>query len=528
LKQRISDFIAKRLSLESAFVAKPKDAAFGHFCTPAAFALSKGTGKTPNLIALDLCAKLQDSEMFESVTADGGYVNFTLSLRFLDHFATKALYDNDRFGSESGGESVLLEFVSANPTGPLHIGHARGAVFGDALARLGRHLGHRVASEYYINDAGNQIELLGRSVYFKAKTELLGEKIAFPEECYQGDYVSDLAKEAFDMFGRAAFASEETIENLSGWAKNKMLDWIKTTLSEADIKFDNFVSERALYIGWDRVRSILEKNDALYVDAERKEYLASSRKGDSKDRVVVRENGIPTYLAGDIIYHHNKFERRFDRYINIWGADHHGYIARVKAAIEFLGYDSGRLEVLLSQMVALLKGGEPYKMSKRSGNFVPMEEVGREIGYDALKFVFLTKRADTHLEFDLDLLAKEDSSNPVYYVNYAHARICSLFEKLGRSPDIDTPLVDLSGGAKELLFYALLLPEVITEAFNSRQPHLVTDYLYKLSGRLHRFYADNRVIGSANEEQILKVFAVVRLAIWQGLRLLGIKAKTKM
>lgn len=528
MKQRISDFIAKRLSLESVPVVKPKDAAFGHFCTPVAFTLSKGAGRAPNLIALDLCAKLQDSEMFEGVTADGGYVNFTLSSRFLDHFATKALYDNDRFGSENGGESFMLEFVSANPTGPLHIGHARGAVFGDALARLGRHLGCKVVSEYYINDAGNQIELLGRSVYFKAKAELMGEEVVFPEDCYQGGYIADLAKEAFNIFGRAAFASDEAIENLAGWAKNKMLDWIKTTLFEAGVEFDSFVSEKALYSGWDRVRSILEKNGALYLDAERKEYLASSQKGDGKDRVVVRENGIPTYLAGDIIYHHNKFERGFDRYINIWGADHHGYVARVKAAIEFLGHDSGRLEVLLSQMVALLKGGEPYKMSKRSGNFVTMEEVGREIGYDALKFVFLTKRADTHLEFDLDLLAKEDGSNPVYYVNYAHARICSLFEKLGRSPDFDAPLNDLSEGAKEMLFYALSLPETIKEAFNSRQPHLITDYLYKLSGRLHRFYTDNRVIGSADEEQFLKVFAVVRLAIWQGLRLLGIKAKTRM
>ncbi|GHV02847.1 arginine--tRNA ligase [Campylobacterota bacterium] len=530
MKRLLSAHIADRLGVGSALITKPKDPSFGHFCTPVAFSLAKAEKKPPQTIAAELCAKLHDERLFSKVEAVGGYVNFTLSGGFLDSAANEALKSGENYGAGQGGETILLEFVSANPTGPLHIGHARGAFYGDALLRLGRHLGYKIQSEYYINDAGNQIELLGRSLYFKGRIELLGEAVEFPPECYQGEYISDLAKEALEHFGRAIFDEKSDLDPLCVWAKEKMLLWIKRTLSDAAIVFDNFVSEKSLYDRWDSARSALEKNGALYTDSEGKVWLASTQKGDGKDRVVVRENGVPTYLAGDIVYHGDKFARGFDRYINIWGADHHGYIPRVKAAIDFLGYDSNRLEVLLSQMVALLKGGEPYKMSKRSGNFVTMEEVGAEVGYDALRFVFLTKRADTHLEFDVDLLKNEDSSNPVYYVNYAHARICSLFEKVGltQAAAASASTIGLSESGNDLLFFALSIPETIEEAFKTRQPHLIADYLYKLATKFHRFYNDTRVIGSDNQAALLKLFAVVALAIRLGLKMLGITAKVRM
>ena len=245
---------------------------------------------------------------------------------------------------------------------------------------------------------------------------------------------------------------------------------------------------------------------------------------------MVREDGRPTYLAGDVIYHDNKFERGYDRYINIWGADHHGYITRVKAAINFLGYDETKLEVLLAQMVSLLKGGEPYKMSKRAGNFILMSDVVSEIGSDALRFVFLSKKSDTHLEFDIDIFKQEDNSNPIFYINYAHARINQIFAKAGkRIEDVQAvSLASLNEDGQNLLFSSLLLPEVLEDAFNSRQVQKLTEYLKNLAASLHKFYNENRVVGSDDEDALLKLFAVVALSLRMGLHLIGICAKDKM
>ena len=308
-----------------------------------------------------------------------------------------------------------------------------------------------------------------------------------------------------------------------------MLELIKSNLKECGIEFDNFVSEKELYKRWDEVFEKLKSNGALYEKAG-KWWLKSSEFGDEKDRVVVREDGRATYLAGDIIYHNDKFERGYDRYINIWGADHHGYIARVKAAVKFLGYDENRLEVILSQMVSLLKGGEPYKMSKRAGNFILMSDIVEEIGSDALRFVFLTKKSDTHLEFDIETLKANDSSNPIYYINYAHARVNQLFQKSGKKVEdiIDTKLEGLNENVKNLLFYALLLPEVLEDAFAQRALQKLSEYLKNLASFLHKAYNEQKVIGSKDEDKLLKVFALSALSIRVGLKLMGIKAKDKM
>ncbi|MDD4507221.1 MAG: arginine--tRNA ligase, partial [Sulfurospirillaceae bacterium] len=334
---------------------------------------------------------------------------------------------------------------------------------------------------------------------------------------------------AKDELGLEIFENEESIKTLSLWGKDKMLELIKSNLAEVGICFEQFVSEKSLYDKWDESFEKLQKNEKTYEEGS-KIWIRSTELGDEKDRVVVRDDGRPTYLAGDIIYHDYKFQRGYDRYINIWGADHHGYIARVKAAINFLGYDESKLEVILAQMVSLLKGGEPYKMSKRAGNFILMSDVVSEIGSDALRFVFLSKKSDTHLEFDVDVFKQEDSNNPIFYINYAHARINQIFAKANKNVEdiLHVKLENMSEEAQNLLFTALLLPEVLEDAFALRQVQKVTEYLKNLSAALHKFYNENKVVGSVDEDKYLKLFAVVALSIRLGLKLIGISAKEKM
>jgi arginyl-tRNA synthetase len=528
LKKKVYNSLKRYIDTDF-ILEKPKEIKFGHYSTPVAFSLAKILRKSPMIIAENLSQELKDEEIFCNIEAVKGYINLKLSDTFLDNEATNALKNENDFAKDTKDEKILLEYVSANPTGPLHIGHARGAVFGDTLYRIAKHLGYKIDTEYYVNDAGNQIYLLGLSVYLSGKDQFLDEDVKWPDEYYRGEYINDLAKEAYEHFGKSLFEDEKNIEKLSSWAKDKMLELIKSNLKECGIEFDNFVSEKELYKKWDKVFDKLKANDALY-EKDGKWWLKSTLYGDEKDRVVVREDGRATYLAGDIIYHDDKFERGYDRYINIWGADHHGYIARVKAAVKFLGYDENRLEVILSQMVSLLKGGEPYKMSKRAGNFILMSDIVKEIGSDALRFVFLTKKSDTHLEFDIDTLKANDSSNPIYYINYAHARVNQLFEKSGKKVEdiIDVELKDLNESGKNLLFYSLLLPEVLEDALSQRALQKLSEYLKNLASFLHKFYNEQKVIGSKDEDKLLKIFAIAALSIRTGLKLMGIKAKEKM
>ncbi len=528
MKQRVIKAISDEIG-EDFILEKPKDISFGHYATPVAFSLAKKYKKSPMIIADELCKKFENCEVFESVDAIKGFINFKLSDAFLDEIVTDSLKNESEFAKGKYKGSLLLEYVSANPTGPLHIGHARGAVYGDTLYKLAKHLGYDISSEYYINDAGNQIELLGLSIYYIALSELLGKDINEPDEYYRGEYIIDLAKEAIEEFGREFFESKESIKKLSSWGKDKMMELIKDNLQSANIEFDNFVSEKSLYDRWEETLKKLRTNDAIY-EKDGKLWLRSSKLGDEKDRVVVREDGRPTYLAGDIIYHDDKFQRDYDHYINIWGADHHGYITRVKAAIHFLGYDESKLEVLLAQMVSLLKNGEPYKMSKRAGNFILMSDVIKEIGSDALRFVFLSKKSDTHLEFDVEQFKQEDSSNPIFYIQYAHARINQLFQKASKIPSnlFDVKLKEIDEDSKNLIFTSLLLPEVIDDAYHSRGVQKLPEYLKSLAALYHQFYNKHKIVGSENEDLLLKVSAMVALSLRVGLRLMGIEAKSRM
>ncbi|QOY52391.1 arginine--tRNA ligase [Candidatus Sulfurimonas baltica] len=526
MKQRVSALLREKFGRE-VVLEKPKDRSFGHFATPIAFSLAKELRQSPMKIAEELASSFDKSEIFSSVESVKGYLNFRLSENFLSEYATWALDNESEFAKQEKKEKILLEFVSANPTGPLHIGHARGAVYGDTLYRLAKHLGYDITAEYYVNDAGNQIDLLGLSIALYARENILNETVEYPESYYRGDYLEGLAKGAMEKFGKEIFTDESRYKELALWAKDGVMEIVIDSLANLNIHFDTFVNESSLYNDWDRV--MVKMGDGIYKNDD-KVWIASEAKGDDNDRVVVREDGRPTYLAGDIVYHNQKFERGYDHYINIWGADHHGYIPRVNAAIEYLGYDSNKLETLLSQMVSLLKDGEPYKMSKRAGNVILMSDIVEEIGSDALRFIFASKKSDTALEFDLAEFKKQDSSNPIFYIQYAHARIKTILAKSDLSEEeiMSATLKNLEENADILLFDALLLPEIVEDAFSSRQVQKLPDYLKSLAASLHKFYYDCRIIGTQDEAKLLKLLMVVGLSLKTGLSLMGIAAKDYM
>jgi len=525
VKKHIEDILEQQIVLE-----KPKDISLGHFATPVAFSLAKTLRKNPMMIADELAQKFENSEIFEKVSAVKGFVNFKLSNDFLTSQINNALELKEEFAaSEAKNEKILLEFVSANPTGPLHIGHARGAIFGDALLKVGRYLGYDITAEYYVNDAGAQMDLLALSLYLAGRENILNKDVEYPEKYYRGDYLIDIARLCEQKYGAEVFEDVSKEQELAQFAKDEVLALIKSDLSDLGVEFDTFISEKSLYDKWDETKSVLESTGSIY-NKDGKDFIRSTDHGDDSDRVVVRENGVPTYLAGDIIYHKHKYDRNYDKYINIWGADHHGYIKRVKAAIEFLGNDSTKLEIILSQMVALLQGGQPYKMSKRAGTVILMSDIVEEIGADSLRFVFLTKKSDTHLEFDIDLLKNNDSSNPVFYINYAHARINQLFKKAELTvKDVKNATIeDINQDAKDLVYEALLLSTVLNEAFDKRDMQKITDYLHSLSAMVHKFYNEHKIIGLDNQNQYLKVLSMVALSIRTGLKVLGITAKEVM
>jgi len=525
VKEYIENCLNTNIVLE-----KPKDISLGHFATPVAFSLAKELKKSPMQIASELVIKLENKDMFEKIESIKGFINFTLSKKFIGNFLDKALEIGEDFAKgKAKNEKILLEYVSANPTGPLHIGHARGAIFGDTLYKVGSYLGYDITTEYYINDAGAQMQLLGISVSLAARDFIFNEDVEYPESYYRGEYLVEIAKKIIEKYGKDIIYDESRFEEMAIFAKDIVMQIIIKDLGDLGITFQNFISEKALYSSWNSTKAVLETNGSLYTKDE-KVYLNSTKYGDDSDRVVVRENGIPTYLAGDIIYHKNKFDRGFDKYINIWGADHHGYITRVKAAIEFLENDSSKLEVILSQMVQLLKGGQPYKMSKRAGNVILMSDITSEIGKDALRFIFLTKKSDTHLEFDIDILKNQDSSNPIFYINYAHARINQLFSKseVTLEEAYKSSLENLNSDAFNLLYEALLLEAILNEAFIKRDMQKITEYLYNLASSVHRFYNEYKIIGSQDEKIYIKVLAMAKLSLKVGLKLLGIEAKEIM
>lgn len=522
----------------------PKDAGHGDYASNVAMVLaSRAKGKLPPRRIADIISKNisnGDDVLAKVEVAGPGFMNFFIRG---DVWST-LLADVDKLGDRYGasdygkGKKIHLEFVSANPTGPLHIGHARGAVVGDVIANILAASGFSVFCEYYINDTGNQMNNLGKSV-FARYLELLGDDVEFPEGCYQGDYIRDLARDiiAGEGEGYRNKNQEETIRAFTDYAACAILNGIKDDLKAFGVVFDNYFSEKDLYKddGVAKLLSELEKRNFIYNDGETVWFRATAF-GDEKDRVVIRKSGEPTYFAADIAYHRNKYERGFDTIIDVWGADHHGYIPRMAACIEALGHEKDSLKIILVQLVNLLRDGRPVPMSTRAGEFVTLKEVVDEVGKDAARYNFLMRRSDSHLDFDLDLAKRQSSENPVYYVQYAHARICSIMRnadergcKIPAYDEVDLSFLTLPEEIN-LIKTITRLPEVIEGAALSLEPHRLTFYLNDLAALFHSYYNRHKVLSDEEGRSRARLFLTksILVVLSNALRILGVSAPERM
>ncbi len=518
----------------------PKNDAFGDYSTNIALVLKGKVGKPPREIAQSFVEKLNQEENFSKVEIAGpGFINFWIA----EDFYRKNLKDllekgDDFFKLDLGrGQKVLLEFVSANPTGPLHIGHGRGAAYGDSIARILSQTGFSVVREYYINDQGTQMHILGKSVYLRAR-ELVGEKIEFPEDGYQGAYIYDIAKLALGRYPNLlSLPEDEAIALCRDLAVEVILEDIKKDLEKFRVHFDSWYSERSLFERGVvvRVLRLLEEKGLIY-EKDSALWFRAKYFGDEKDRVLRKSTGDYTYFASDIAYHYEKFfERGFDLCINLWGADHHGYVPRLKSAMKALGIPEEKLRVILIQMVNLLEGTELKSMSTRRGEFVELKELISEVGTDAVRFIFLSRSSDSPLDFDVELTKKQSQENPVYYVQYAHARICSVFakaEEKGIKPNFLEANLALLHEKEELKLLKLIdsFDDVLESSALQLAPYKITYYLMDLASAFHDYYTKYRIIQDDTElmKARLALCEGVRKVLRQGLELLGVSAPEKM
>jgi arginyl-tRNA synthetase len=519
-----------------------RDPGHGDYASNIAMILASRMKKSPREIAKTLVEGIEDRDgVLERVEIAGpGFLNFFVREGGLITLLDAVERQGDRYGSSDLGKGgrVQVEFVSANPTGPLHIGHARGAVVGDVVANILAAVGYRVFREYYINDAGNQMDNLGKSVLLRYR-ELLGETAEFPEGCYRGDYIRDLAAELLKRDGERHLARDtaKVVPLFTDYAAGAILEGIKEDLRTFGVVFDLYFSERELYRdeGVEKLLRDLEEKGFIYREGEAL-WFRTTAFGDEKDRVVVRQNGAPTYFAADIAYHRNKFLRGFDTVIDIWGADHHGYIPRMSAAVQALGHPKEALKVILVQLVNLLRDGKPAAMSTRSGEFVTLREVVEEVGRDAARYNFLMRRSDSHLDFDLELAKRQSNENPVYYVQYAHARICSIL-RMAAERGIAAPSAGEAGASllqlpeeTDLIKAITRFPEVVEGAARTLEPHRLTFYLNDLAAIFHSYYNRNKVISDDVALTGARLFLVSSLltVLKNALKMLGVSAPEKM
>ena len=583
LKEIINDLIAEALrSLQQASriptdldiniqVTPAKEASQGDFASNIALMLAKPAGMAPRALAEAIVEQLPPADDIERVEVAGpGFINFFVASAASHAVLQQIREQGERFGaSELGqGGSIQVEFVSANPTGPLHVGHGRGAAYGATLANLLAFVGYEVQREYYVNDAGRQMDILAASVWLRY-LELCGETVAFPSNGYQGDYVWDIAAtlhrqegerlrhpaaEVFRGVSADAPAGDkekhiddliENSERLLGaddyrlvhdLGLDTLVDVIRVDLEAFGVSFDRWFSERSLSDDGLIEQAIerLQANGHLYLQ-DGALWFRSTGFGDEKDRVVKRDNGHTTYFASDIAYHMNKFDRGFGKVINIWGADHHGYIARVKASLAALGYAPDDLEIQLVQFANLFEKGEKVSMSTRSGEFVTLRQLREDVGLDAARFFYVMRKAEQHMDFDLDLAREQSSDNPVYYVQYAHARICSVERQCaekGIVPDLDNARLDRLGNDHEdaLLKHLALFPARVESAANRREPHLVVNYLRELANHFHSWYnAHQFIVDDAELRDARIVLAdAVGQVLRNGLGLMGVSAPERM
>jgi len=519
----------------------PQNESFGDMATPVAMILAAVLKKPPRKIAEELANAIKDNPVFEKIDIAGpGFINFTFSKNYLYSELKKLIQDKSSFLREDigKGKRVQIEFVSANPTGPLHLGHGRGAATGAALSNLFKAAGYDVECEYYINDAGKQVKLLGLSVFARYQ-QMLGIEYPFPEEGYRGGYIEEIANAIINKEGEKYLQKgfDEVSDFFTDYSYKMMLSDIRKDLTDFGVIFNTWQSERELYNKGDVEKAIDDlKTKGFIYEKDGAIWFKATSFGDDKDRVIIKQDGEYTYFTSDIAYHRHKVEKRYDELIDIWGADHHGYIPRVKAVIEALGYSKEKLKILLVQMVTLLRGGKPVQMSKRAGEFITLREVIDEVGADTTKFIFLTRRPDSHLEFDLEVAKAQSSENPVFYVQYANARINSIFTH-AKEKDINTDNLyntnlGLLSSNEELRIVRKLLtyPMIFEGAVNAHEPHRITFYLQELSGMFHPYYNKYRVIAEEKElsRARLALCDAIRIVLQDGLEILGISAPEKM
>ena len=528
-------------------IERPNNPEHGDFATNLPLRLARAARANPLQLAQLIAERVQPGpEIAEVAVAPPGFINFSLSDGWLQQQVENVITAGDGFGSaEAGaGRKVMVEFVSVNPTGPVHVGHTRGAVLGSALANTMQAAGYQVTREYYINDAGSQMEAFYRSVWTRYQ-QALGREAQMPENGYQGDYIADIAAEIIETEGSSLLelAEPAAIRRIGDIAREKMVTVIRDDLGAIGVNFDNWFSERWLFQNedtpasdYDRAMARLREGGHL---AERSGALwfNSIALGDDRDNVVVRSSGEPTYFASDIAYHYNKFsERGFDRVIDIWGADHQGHVPRMKAAVSALGVEPENLTVLISQMVTLKRGDETVRASKRTGDFVTLRELVDEVGMDACRYFFLARAASTQMEFDLELATRESSENPVYYVQYAHARNASILSLAAeRGIDFSAGDVSLLTHPNELALIRtmLRLSELIVQVAENLEPHHLPHYAMELATAFHHFYENCRVISAnpADNELTLarlKLVAAAQVAFRRTLTLMGMSAPERM
>jgi arginyl-tRNA synthetase len=518
----------------------PRQKEHGDFATNVALALAKRVGRPPRDVAQALLDVLAPVPFVEKVELAGpGFINVWTTDEWLHDVVRRVAVDGERYGRAAPtGERVQVEFVSANPTGPLHVGHARNAVLGDAIARLLDVAGHTVEREYYFNDAGGQMDRFGASVEARY-LQLIGRDAEVPEDGYHGDYVTTYAEDILREYGEglANLPAEERFLRMRAEGARRAMDGIRATLARFNVVFDSFVSEASLEDAGEIAEAIerLRAADLIY-EAEGAVWFRSTAYGDDKDRIVVRSNGRHTYFGADLAYVVDKFRRGFDHLIYVWGADHHGDVARVKGAADGLGFDPDRVELLLYQWVSFLRHGDPVPMSKRAGTFVSLDQLIDEVGADAARFHLLLFSNDHTMRFDIEEVARQSMENPVYYVQYGHARIAAIIRKAEDSGILSKPVEEvdlalLTHGAEADLLRALAdVPGALARAAELRAPHRIAHLAQDLAGRFHRFYTECRVVGDDAEltQARLWLCRASQRVLANLLDVLGVSAPTRM
>jgi len=518
----------------------PNNPDHGNFATNLAMTMAAGQRSNPRRIAETIIAHLVDGDhLIERAEIGGaGFINFFVATEQWHNQLSRVLELADDYGRNrlGGDEKIMVEFVSANPTGPIHLGHGRGAALGDSLCRILKFSGYDVSSEFYVNDGGQQITLLGESIYSRWRQHF-EPNYPFPPDGYQGDYIQELALNLAKERGLDGLDTPKAVELFSELGKERMLKEIRECLTNFGVTFDLWFKESSLYASGklDQTLQLLENKGLLY-EQDGAVWVRTSSFGDDKDRVLRKNDGEFTYFATDISYHLDKWERGFNRVINIWGADHHGYVNRVKAALTAEGLPDGWLEVLLIQLVKLWEGGTEIRMSKRSGRYVTLQELVDNVGVDSVRFVFLSKDHTSPLDFDIDLVKRRDSENPVYYVQYAHARICSVFRKAAERnlhlPDDPGPLLARLALDEEIALIRKMaeFPSLIEEVATALEPHRLTYYLTELASSFHRYYNHHRIITKNKDKSQARLLLAlaVKIVIKNGLGLLGVSAPEAM